>query len=124
MHFYSLQDPVMYKSVFKICNICICPMGCLLGPVFVFVCKYTQWPHCCSHIRRDHTEVTDYESKLKSPIGIKGHIFIRIIPPNTISCTPICGEQEWRVSVSLIQSSPNLHQHCVIILNRVSSSWW
>lgn len=45
-------------------------------------------------MRRDHTEVTDYESKLKLPIGIKGHIFIRIIHPNTISCTPICGEEE------------------------------
>lgn len=100
------------------------PWDASLGPYLFFVCKYAQWPHCCSHMRRDHTEVTDYESKLKPPIGIKGHIFIRIIHPNTISCTPICGEEEWRLSVSLTWSWPNLHQQCVIILNRASSNLW
>lgn len=63
-----------------------------------FVCKYAQWPHCCSHMRRDHTEVTDDESELKLPIGIKGHNFIRIIHPNTISCIPIRQGEEWRHS--------------------------
>lgn len=62
-------------------------------------------------MRRDHTEVTDYESKLNPPIGIKGHIFIRIIHPNTLSCTPICGEEEWRLSEShliLTQLTPTV----------------
>lgn len=59
-------------------------------------------------MRRDHTEVTDYESKLKPPIGIKGHIFIRIIHSNTISCTPICGEEGWRFSVSLTWLAPTV----------------
>lgn len=38
-----------------------------------------------------YTRVTDSESKLKTPVGIKGHCFIRIIHSNTINLALLRG---------------------------------
>lgn len=87
------------------------PMGCLLAPVFVLchlcMCLYVcvnvnihSGLFCCSRPRRAHTEATAYELKLKPTVGIKGHSFIRIIHPDTISCTPNCREERLKETLS------------------------
>lgn len=52
----------------------------------------TYWPFHCSHPVVAYTGVTDSESKLKTPVGIKGHCFIRIIHSNTINLALLWGK--------------------------------
>lgn len=50
------------------------------------------WPFHGSHPGVAHVGVTDSESKLKTPVGIKGHCFIRIIHSNTINLPLLWGK--------------------------------
>lgn len=57
--------------------------------------------------------MTDSESKLKTPVGIKGHCFIRIIHSNTINSPLLGGVGGWEGRVYTREKERSRASPCV-----------